>query len=331
MGQIREVSHSEWAELAVPDVYFSLEYHTASMWLEQNVSKTTLLEWKDALGTVRLPLILRSIEGTRYLDATSAYGYGGPWLEGTPDVEDFVSNLDNWAAANNVVCTFLRFHPLLKNVFDFQEHMPTFEMGPTAGWDLKGTDDPLTSMSKGHRKTYRRAIRAGVVARITLEPQDLGEFRRLYSLSMDRLSASGFYRFSERYWDSVSKSLEGSTVLVEAIHEGRAVATVLCLKSEKFLHYHLSGTSDEGRQLGGAVVCRLAAAQWGKEQGLQLAHSGGGLGGSESSLLDWKRKFDENLPLFQFHIGKLVHLREAYAELSAKFSDQSFFPPWRSP
>src|SRR5699024_1715686 len=118
--------------------------------------------------------------------------------------------------------------------------------------------------------------------------------------------------------------------VVEAFFEGRAVAAVLCLKSDKYLHYHLSGTSDEGRRLGGAVVCRLAAAQWAQSQALELAHSGGGFGGSESTLLTWKRKFDENLPLFQFDIGTIIHLESVFSDLSSEVADQDFFPPWRS-
>src|SRR5690606_29438864 len=152
-----------------------------------------------------------------YLDATSAYGYGGPWIEGTPNLLKFKGYLDSWAAQNNVVTTFLRFHPLLNNANALSAVLPTIYAGPTAGWDLQTADDLVSAMSKNHRKSWRRAVRAGVEARVTPYPYDVESFQNIYETSMNRLSADSFYWFTEEYWDSLRDELSGSSLLVEAL------------------------------------------------------------------------------------------------------------------
>lgn len=330
MSQLNELDQATWINMPVPDVYFSFEYHSASMLLEPSAVRATLLEWRDPSGIIHMPLIIRKIEGTDYFDATSAYGYGGPWSEGEPQYAEFSEALNDWANENRVLCTFLRYHPLLRNADAFRSHLPTIEVGPTAAWDLQSSSELIESMSKGHRKTYRRALRAGVEARTTQNPEDIDRFKNLYETSMNRLAASNFYHFPDSYWDRIKRGLGDQTLLVEAVFEGKTVAAALCLVSDEYLHFHLSGTSDDGRQLGGAIVCRVAAATWGRERGLSLAHSGGGLGGKESTLLSWKRKFDQNLPLLQFSIGKIVHSEEKFSHLASKYPSTNFFPPWRA-
>lgn len=329
--QGRVVGGKEWAEMSVPDVYFSYEYYNSSAKIERDFVRTVLIKWEDGSGAVYLPLILREIKNSQYFDATSAYGYGGPWFEGSPSFDGFRIFLDSWAVRNNVVCTFLRFHPLLGNAKELDKVASLKFIGPTAGWDLQKSTSLVDGMSKDHRKTFRRAVRAGVEARLTINPSQIDSFVELYETSMNRLTADSFYHFSSSYWDAIRDGLGENILLVEAVFETRVVAAILCLFGENYLHYHLSGTADEGRKLGGAVLCRVAAAEWGQQHGLSIAHSGGGAGGSSSSLLEWKHKFDKENPLYQFSVANLVHDELTFTELSSRHARNDFFPPWRSP
>lgn len=327
----RVVATSEWAGIATPDVYFTQEYHATSALADPDFSRSVLLEWSDDAGSVYLPLMLRTIEGQDCFDATSAYGYGGPWFEGQPDLLSFRRFFDDWARDNHVVSTFLRFHPLLNNAENFLEILPVKHVGQTAVWNLEESDGLVEGMSKNHRKSWRRAVRAGVEARVRENPDDVDDFRRLYELSMGRLSADSSYWLSEQYWASLRDRLGKNSLLVEAVYEDRVVAAVWCLVSENYLHFHLSGTTDEGRQLGGAFICRVAAAQWALEAGKSQAHFGGGVGGTGSSLLDWKRRFDESASLLDFSVANVIHDEENFARLADGYPRNGFFPPWRDP
>lgn len=327
MGHGRVVTSPEWKEMATPDIYFTKEYHATAALAEPDFSESVLLEWNDERGYVRLPLILREIVGHGYFDATSAYGYGGPWIVGQPDLVAFRRFFDEWACEQRVVSTFLRFHPLIANAESVLEVLPVKRVDGTAVWSIANADDLVQGMSKNHRKNWRRAVRAGVQARVTQSPSDVDGFRRLYEQSMSRLSARNFYWFSDEYWASLRDLLGKDSLLVEAVYEGRVVAAAWCLVGDDYLHFHLSGTSDEGRRLGGAFVCRVAAAQWGQSVDLTFAHHGGGA----STLLDWKRKFDESSPLRDFYIAEVVHDKQAFHRLSEGYSTSGFFPPWRNP
>ena len=331
LKQGRIVQDSEWKTMKVPDVYFSLSYHQVSALIEPNALRPVLLEWKDDAGIIHLPLILREIPGTSYLDATSAYGYGGPWIQGNPVVSDFLEFLHGWSFENSIVCTFIRFHPLLDNSKAFSANLQIKTIGLTAGWDLEGSTDLVAGMAKGHRKTLRKALRSGVETKLIVNPKSIEEFVNLYTASMTRLSAKDFYHFPDSYWDALRDSLGQNTLLVEAIFEGKTIATAWCLFSDNYLHFHLSGTSDEARDLGAAVLCRVEAAKWGKQAGLSLGHFGGGVGGADSSLLIWKRKFDESLAPFNFSVANIIHDEDTFKKLEQDFPRSNFFPPWRDP
>lgn len=331
MRKLEEINPEKWASMDVPDVYFMQQYYEISKVLEKDFSKNLLLEWVDEKGRILFPLMIRKIPSTSYYDTTTAYGYGGPWIEGEPDLVQFAKHFDLWAKKNNVVCTFLRFHPLIKNAETFRTVLPVRRIGPTAAWNLKKDDGLIEGMAKGHRKTFRRAHKAGLEIRIQSNPVSMDEFKSIYHKSMNRLSADGFYHFEDGYWKSALEKLGTNTLLVEAIYEDETVAAVWCLFSENFLHFHLSGTTDEGRRHGGSVLCRVAAAQWAKENGINTAHFGGGVGGEDSTLLTWKRRFDESNPPLDFYVSNLVHLEEAYSQIAAEYEPNSFFPPWRSP
>lgn len=331
MGYGRTVTSREWKEMSKPDIYFTEEYHTTAALAEPNFSEAVLLEWSDESGYVRMPLILREIAGSEYFDATSAYGYGGPWVEGHPNLVSFKRFFQDWAHDRRVVSSFLRFHPLIANAEIFSRVLPVKEISKTAAWNLEASEDLVQGMAKNHRKNWRRATRAGVQSRVMHNPGRVDDFRQLYELSMGRLSAKDFYWFSDNYWTSLRDDLGKSSLLVEAIHEGQTVAAAWCLVTDKYLHFHLSGTSDEGRRLGGAFVCRVAAAQWAKNEGLRMAHHGGGADGPQSSLLEWKRKFDESTPLQSFCVAEVVHNQRVFNRMSEGYSVNEYFPPWRNP
>lgn len=331
MAQGREVAKQEWSAMSTPDVYFSHAYYETSAFAEPNYTRTVLLEWKDEKGTVHLPLIVRQVPGERWFDATSAYGYGGPWITGSPNLTGFRQYYDEWARESFVTASFIRFHPLLGNGERFSEVFPTKSAGKTAVWNIQDNYALIEGMHKSHRKNWRRAGRAGVEASVTVAPNSTNNFRNIYETTMSRLAARSFYWFPDDYWETLGAELRNNSLLVEALYEGRVIASVWCLFTDDFLHFHLSGTTDEGRRLGGAFICRVAAAEWARDAGLRLAHHGGGTKGSDTSLLEWKQRFDESTPLHDFLVADIVHDDEVYKALSAIFPVTDYFPVWRSP
>lgn len=330
LDQGRIVGRSGWGAMPVPDVYFSLGHHLASGVLEPDFQDVALVEWGDPHGVIHLPLIIRSIPNSEYLDAISAYEYGGPWVEGNPGIHGFSEYLNVWARQNSIVCTFLRCHPVLKNVEVAETFAPMRKVGLTFSWDLAAHRDLVAGLSKAHKRKYKKAIREGVEARVTVNPRDLTTFRDLYVQTMTRLGARDFYFFPDEYWESLQKNLGQRLVLVEAVHQGESVAAILIMVGRDYIHYHLAATADRGRTIGASVFCNVAAALWAQEQGFLVEHMGGGPGGEQSTLLAWKRGFDPSAEFNPMHVGGIIHNDEAYVALSAGSTDMEFFPPWRA-
>lgn len=324
--ELTEVSN--WDGLPVPDIYFSYEYHAVSASLEVEGTEPLLVEMRNEGGVFRLPLLLRPING-RLWDATSCYGYGGPWWEGGGATTGIREALDEWARNRGVVCTFLRLHPVLGNREVAANFFDVLDLNETVEWPLALDVDLLSGMKKKHRQYARKAERDGLTCEVVVNPTDFDEFLGLYMGSMDRLDAGDFYRFPADYWDGLAGSAGCETVLFNVRLGDETVASLLCLSSGQLLHAHLLGANDAGRDRKANYLAYVAAARWGRENGKAAFHLGGGYGSDGGDLLAWKRGFSPTSEPRQFSVAKVVHDPEAYRELAGSDSTDGYFPPWR--
>jgi Acetyltransferase (GNAT) domain len=317
---LREVSAGEWdallAELGCADAYYLRAYVEASCTLDSG--ELVLLEHDNAV----LAGIVREIPGSDLRDVRTPYGYGGPV---GAEVAGFYSEYDEWCAERGIVSTFIRFHPLFEN---HRAAEGASYASPTVGWQLEG--DLLAAMHGKHRNTVRKAQKAGVAVDVTAAPDDLSAFAALYERTMERQGAAGYYFFAPEYWERLL-GLGGHLVQFDAFCGGEVVASALCLRGNRWLHYHLGATDDAARDLGASNLLLYTAAVWGQEQQLEEFHLGGGAGAKEDSLLAFKQRFSPE-GRREFWVGKLVHDEEAYRRLSGgtEIDYDGFFPAYRA-
>jgi hypothetical protein len=319
---VREVPASEWDELLVElgyaDAYLMRTYVEASCVLDPG--EPVLLHHDDAV----LACIVRAIPGSDAYDATSPYGYGGPVGAG---VAHFYDEYGEWCATRGVVSTFIRFHPLFENHRSAGPGFHAAYASPTVGWPLDG--DLLEGMHGKHRNTVRKAMKAGVAVAASVAP-DLASFVSLYELTMRRQEAADFYFFPAAYWERLT-ALGERLVRFDVTLDGEVVASALCLRGDRWLHYHLGATHDSARDLGASNLLLYEAARWGHERGLEEFHLGGGAGGREDSLFAFKKRFSPD-GVREFWTGKAVHDEVAYRRLSggAEIDCEGFFPAYRA-
>jgi serine/alanine adding enzyme len=326
-ARLEEVGPDEWDDLlqrlGVADVYLERRFVEASCLLEPG--RPALLH----ADGVAFAAIVRDVPGAEGLrDVTTPYGYGGP--AGAGDGERFYAAYDAWCAANGVVTTFIRFHPLLENHRLAPASVARERLADTATWPLKTSEDLLASMHAMHRRGVRKALRAGVEVNAERPPVRLDEFAHLYAAAMRRRRAGEFYLFPPAYWDALAGSLVERVVRLDARLDGKLVASQLLLASPPWLHYHLGAATDEGYALGASKLLFLEAARWGRAHGFAELHLGSGLGGREDSLWTFKQRLSR-APGREFWVGKLVHDADAYSELSGGAAPDGFFPAYRAP
>ncbi|HXV58817.1 MAG TPA: GNAT family N-acetyltransferase [Gaiellaceae bacterium] len=331
MTALVEVGPLEWdgllERLGCADAYLLRGYVESAQILEPG--SMVLLHAAGGGGDVVFPLLARDPVAGEARDVTTPYGYGGPVAVGeAPPVEEFWELYGDWCRGHGVVTSFVRFHPLFANQRLAPPAVRLEALAGTVGWRLN-LPDLFAGMDGTHRTACRKAAREGVAVAAREAPEDLSAFAALYERTMRRVGAGDFYLFPRAYWEALAR-LRGRIVVFDAEHGGQVVASALCLATPPWLHYHLGGTGERGRELGASNLLLYEAACWARERGYERFHLGGGAGGRDDSLFSFKRRFDPG-GLLECAIGKAVHDPEAYERLAGRPADDlaGFFPAYR--
>jgi serine/alanine adding enzyme len=332
-GQL-EVAPADWddllAEIELRDVYLRRDYLESAALLGQG--RPAFLHLASAGGDVVFACLVRDA-GDGYADVGTPMGYGGPVAAGDePPVAPFFDAYEAWCAENRVVATFARFHPLLANQELAQGRWHVEQIGHSVGWRLAGRDEDglFAGMDAHHRRVVRKARAAGVEVAAEIGAEELDGFVALYRETMRRLDAADFYYFPEEYWLHLVSKLQDELVRFDSYSDGELAASILCFAMPPFLHYHLGASSERGQSLGANHVLFCETAAWAAERGFTHFHLGGGVGGFEDSLYEFKRRFDPD-GLLPATLGKAVHDPAAYRALSgvSEIGYAGFFPAYR--
>lgn len=334
MTELIEIPPHEWDDvlrgLGVTDVYFRRAYLESAELLGQG--KPVFLHLAADGGGVAFPALVRDARDG-YVDLGTPMGYGGPVAAGDdPPVAAFFDAYERWCAENRAVATFARFQPVLANQRLADGRWRVEQIGHSIGWRLAGRDpeEVFAGMDAHHRRVVRKALAAGVEFAPEIGPEELDGFVALYRETMRRHDASDFYYFPEEYWLHLATKLEDALVRFDAYEDGELAACILCLAAPPLLHYHLGASSERGQSLGANHVLFCETAGWAAERGFTHFHLGGGVGGFEDSLYEFKRRFDPDgrLPAT---LGKVVHDEGAYRRLSGseEIDYAGFFPAYR--
>jgi hypothetical protein len=267
-------------------------------------------------GALRLPLIVRSIEGSDRVDAISPYGYpGGSGPYGSPIDPAEV----DWSETG------------LVSVFVRDRIGAECLSGGTVRNHVHIADGD-SGIRKRLREQIRRNERRGWEVEAIVGPdadeQARATFERAYAETMARTDAAERYLYPSEYFQRLLASERSWLVL--AGREGERLAGAIAVASDGYLHYYLGGTADEA--LSDSPMKNLFAAmiELGTELGLPVS-LGGGLAPGDS-LDDFKRGFANGEA--PFHTHELVCDPDAYENLKAdsgvKGSDPGFFPAYRS-
>jgi serine/alanine adding enzyme len=329
-----EVAPAAWDPLleriGCGDAYLLRGYVDSARLLEPG--RPLLLHLADEGGDVIFALILREIDGEPgRLDAITPYGYGGPVAVGPePPVERFYEAYESWCRSAGVVSTFIRFHPLFENQRQAPAAVHIERLADTVAWSLDPELDLFAELHPKHRNKVRKARAAGLEVAVHEAPDSLSGFATLYDATMSRLGADEFDFVPPDYGQALVDGLRERIVLAEARFGDELAAAALCFATPPWLHYHVSGTSERGREAAAANLALFEAASWGQKQGLEQFHLGGGAGGREDTLFHFKQRFFPS-GRREASVGKLVHDAEAYRALTGlpEVRLDGYFPAYR--
>ena len=262
--------------------------------------KPVFLLFSDQRGFWLHSAHLSAIPGVDRFDIQSPYGYGGPVTDCDHDGfrEDAWKAYCEWCNRRSVAVEFLRLHP----------------MAPWQQYPARIVNDRQTviiNLAGRYREAYeprcrtavRKAEKSGVSARVYPLPEIASRFAAFYREGMARIEAAEFYMFGDDYFQALARMPDITLLVCERDDEWLAAG--LFLAGGKGLEYHLSATTDAGRQASATNLLIDAAAEFGAQQGLAWLYLGGGTDADESNpLLKFKAGFspDRRSYAYGFHI-----------------------------
>lgn len=279
-----------------------------------------------------------AIEGV--YDSITPYGYGGVLFEGNASEENLKAFWTAYVAKMrelNIVDNFVRYHPVLANAVPMKTVSDVIDLGKTVAFDLESPEVIWENIVSKNRNMIRKAEKNGIEIHHAHDMSLFEDFIRIYNATMDKDNAEEYYYFGEEFYKSIHEDLDGHYEMFYATYEGQIIAMSIMLFANKQMHYHLSGSLMEYRNLAPSNLLLYKAAVWGSEQGYKTFHLGGGVGSGEDNLYKFKAAFNRNSD-YQFSIAKMVFDQEKYnalveerASRDSDFNRESkFFPLYRS-
>ncbi len=325
------------------DIYFKDEY--ARIYELNGDGKVKKFNYESEYGKVEYLFLKRDIRSkhNKYCDITTPYGYGGPlFFPKSPDklnklVSDFRNEFEKYCKKNNIICEFIRFHPLLRNHKFMAEYVNTINAGTTINIDLTSEEEILLNMKRTCRKSIRRALEKGFKAELDNSDQAWDKFIDLYYMTMNKNCASDYYYFPKDYFKNIRTFLKERSTIFKTTHNGKTISSILILSGEEEIHGHLHATDPEYYKESPNNILIYTVALWGLKNGYKNFHLGGGYGGAEDALFKFKSSFNKNGAL-DFYIGKKIHDFKIYNELTKLHEEKKpelrgrkldFFPLYR--
>lgn len=254
---------------------------------------------------------IRPIPGTDLADLETPWGYGGPLGLDAASLADGIATWRCRQAEAGRVAELVRLHPFL-DAAALRPHFDRLEANrETVIVDLTvPADARRAGYSKGTRYSLRQAEKAVTLRRLAAGEGEL--FRTLYEAGLQRNQAATGYYLGPAAFDGMLAAPWCAVWVAE--RDGEPIAVAAFLHGGPLCHYHLSGGTADARDTFAHYLLLENAFEHYAAGGCAMMHLGGGRGSAaDDPLLAFKGKFS---PLrLTFHVGGLVHDRDAFARL----------------
>ncbi|WP_224367209.1 GNAT family N-acetyltransferase [Hyalangium versicolor] len=312
MKPLRAVLVPDEGKLALSQDYFRSEHHLRA----EGVTHTLVIEDSQARA-LRIPLIVRAIEGTSYRDAVSPYGFPGGVLDGLSEVP---KHLVDWRATE-LISIFIRDR--IGGPCCFADATVRNEVC------LIDSAQPV-KFRRDHAADIRRNARLGYVTTCCHASQasreDREQLKEVYRQTMIRTEATARYFFSDAWFEEAFSSPAAWLVTTRAA-DGSVASSAIAVLSDGYLHNYIGGTADPHLTRSPAkndlpVMVELSARL------SAPVHLGGGVRPGDGVEM-FKRGFANTISRFYTH--EIICEPAAYERLSASCATTDYFPAYRAP
>ncbi|MBF0406670.1 MAG: GNAT family N-acetyltransferase [Candidatus Riflebacteria bacterium] len=193
------------SEFGIPyDIFWESDYVSAWVMDSESCTEPILFLFRESDKVWINCFIKRRIPESDFFDIESAYGFGGP-LSNSQDIiflQNACQEFEKWAISENIICEFIRFHPLIKNETFYPCNKMLIEFNrETVFADLtKGSDELHMEMRPEFVRGVKRAFKSGLSFREAFFSAEIDSFINLYTNTMKKADATDFYFFQKSFF-----------------------------------------------------------------------------------------------------------------------------------
>ena len=277
---------------------------------------------ESADGLILLPMILRPLsvevwagECNEHYDLVAPYGFGGPYVTGQYNMEEFWYRFQQWAIEKRVISAFFRFSPFAADIRGLIDSVET-----NGGNVIRSLTEGREGIWMDFKHPVRTCVRCAEQSGVTVEFDETGKgidnFIRLYYRTMQRRQATQRYYFSEEFFRKIAKNLPGQFFLSSAIYKGEVIACKLVLSSQDHIYPFLGGADETFFNLNPTQLLDTHIFYWGVEHKKKTCVLGGGYDGYDG-VFQYKKKFAPS-GVVPYLVGKHIFDRAAYQTMCEK-------------
>ncbi|WP_036678024.1 GNAT family N-acetyltransferase [Daejeonella oryzae] len=313
-------------------------YHTWYYHQLENEGEPFLFVYEYDEYFIALPLLKRRINESEYFDCTSVYGYAGPITNIPAEILDesvvlkFKETLLTYFESVNIISVFSRLHPIINEDTVWDNLGSIFKHGRTVTIDLR---NELEEQRKLYQRTIRSKVKQlntkGFTVREANMEEDLDQFIQIYTDNMVKVKASSYYFFDKKYFRSMLDSSDFESKLIVSFHEGKMTSGAIITFSNEIMQFHLAATHNEFLKEGPMKLLIDEVTKIGRYHGMKYMHMGGGVGGNEDNLFNFKAGFSDFF--LDFKTWRLIVNEEKYFSLikdqKIASTNSNYFPLYR--
>lgn len=316
------------------EVYHTWYYHTLN-----RLGEPLLFVYEESGFFIAFPMLKRSIANSSFYDLTSVYGYAGPVSDcdfssiTVLSLQHFKEAFCRFLTDERCICVFTRLYPFLSQECVLDYIGGVSPNGSTIYMDLSMTiEEQHSRYHKRLKRQVKKLREAGYTIKDSCSPEEITLFTEMYHRNMDRLNASKSYYFDEAYFTGLLNQKEFNNRLILIYDGTELICGAVILISGKVIRNHLSATSEKYLNESPSKLLTDEISMIGRRLGKKFFHLGGGVGGKEDSLFEFKRHFSD-LQIAD-RIWCYINDRQAYDELVLQrvpeiYSESAFFPAYR--
>ncbi|WP_208645516.1 GNAT family N-acetyltransferase [Mucilaginibacter endophyticus] len=290
---------------------------------------------------IALPVIKRKIENSAYFDMTCVYGYAGPISNvkltdlSNITTTQFKAAFQKFMDDESSVCIFSRLHPFLNQHYLLENLGGIKDNGTTLYVDLAmSVEDQRNGYDKRLGRQIRSLRKMEYIIKEANSLQEIEDFAEMYYKNMDRLNASAVYYFDVQHFVNLLNEEYMKNKLVLIYDGPNLMCGAIILISDEIVRNHLSATAPDYLNISPSKLLTDEISLIGRRLGKKIFHLGGGVGGKEDSLFNFKKLF--STLQVKDRIWCYINNEAVYNDLVVKSGvdpndEIKFFPLYRHP